>query len=325
MTAPDTGHTVRPQAKSAVAIRAVSWALLAMLLALLTNNVLNISFEIDTQLRVDNPLPFLTYIIPIFVAFLFARGTPSTALRTDADRIHRLNLYLVRSLFWGVFLVGMADVTVAFLRVEGLAESLLWEGAAKDLNKPFFVGLKIHIPLLVFGFILGAITRTAGFLWLALLIVIAELAIVVSRFVFSYEQAFMGDLVRYWYAALFLFASAYTLYDEGHVRVDIVYAGLRDQTKGYSNFIGTILLGLSTCWAILLVGLDGKQALINMPILNFEVSQAASIGLFIKYQMAAFLGVFAITMYIQFVSYMLEAWADVCDEPGKREINPTGH
>ncbi|MGB0307985.1 MAG: hypothetical protein ACPGCL_09595, partial [Paracoccaceae bacterium] len=98
MTAPDTGHTVRPQAKSAVAIRAVSWALLAMLLALLTNNVLNISFEIDTQLRVDNPLPFLTYIIPIFVAFLFARGTPSTALRKDADRIHRLNLYLVRSL-----------------------------------------------------------------------------------------------------------------------------------------------------------------------------------------------------------------------------------
>jgi len=224
-----------------------------------------------------------------------------------------------------VFLVGMADVTVAFLRVEGLAESLLWAGASKDLNKPFFVGLKIHIPLLVFGFILGAITRTAGFLWLALLIVIAELAIVVSRFVFSYEQAFMGDLVRYWYAALFLFASAYTLYDEGHVRVDIVYAGLRDRTKGYSNFIGTILLGLSTCWAILLVGLDGKQALINMPILNFEVSQAASIGLFIKYQMAAFLGVFAITMYIQFVSYMLEAWADVCGEPGKREINPTGH
>jgi len=73
MTAPDTGHTVRPQAKSAVAIRAVSWALLAMLLALLTNNVLNISFEIDTQLRVDNPLPFLTYIIPIFVAFFICK------------------------------------------------------------------------------------------------------------------------------------------------------------------------------------------------------------------------------------------------------------
>ena len=148
----------------------------------------------------------------------------------------------------------MADVAVAFLRVEGLAESLLWEGRSKRPEQSrSSLASKSTYPCLVFGFILGAITRTAGFLWLALLIVVAELAIVVSRFVFSYEQAFMGDLVRYWYAALFLFASAYTLYDEGHVRVDIVYAGLRERTKGYANFIGTILLGLSTCWAILLV------------------------------------------------------------------------
>ena len=69
--------------------------------------------------------------------------------------------------------------------------------------------------------------KTLGFPWLALLIVVAELAIVITRFVFSYEQAFMGDLVRFWYAALFLFASAYTLYEEGHVRVDVFYAGMQ--------------------------------------------------------------------------------------------------
>ena len=50
------------------------------------------------------------------------------------------------------------------------------------------------------------------------MVVLAEFAIVVSRFVFSYEQAYMGDLVRFWYAALFLFASAYALSHEGHVR-----------------------------------------------------------------------------------------------------------
>ena len=33
----------------------------------------------------------------------------------------------------------------------------------------------------------------------------------------------MGDLVRYWYAGLFLFASAYTLFEDGHVRVDVFY------------------------------------------------------------------------------------------------------
>ncbi|MDT2078734.1 MAG: TRAP transporter small permease subunit, partial [Planktomarina sp.] len=183
----------------------------------------------------------------------------------------------------------------------------------------------IHIPLLILGFFLGAVTRTLGFIWLAILIVIAELLIVVSRFVFSYEQAFMGDLVRYWYAALFLLSSAYTLYDEGHVRVDIIFAGMRERSKGIANFVGTLLLGLTTCGVILIVGMNGKQSIINSPIMNFEISQTASIGLFVKYQMAGFLGVFAITMYIQFVSYLLFAWADIKGEPGKRIMQPVGH
>ena len=39
------------------------------------------------------------------------------------------------------------------------------------------------------------------------------------------------------------------------------------------------------------------------------------------YQMAAFLGVFAFTMAIQFASYLLEAVADFRQEPGKRQPN----
>ena len=31
----------------------------------------------------------------------------------------------------------------------------------------------------------------------------------------------MGDLVRYWYATVPI-CSAYTLYEEGHVRVDLI-------------------------------------------------------------------------------------------------------
>jgi hypothetical protein len=43
--------------------------------------------------------------------------------------------------------------------------------------------------------------------------------------------------------------------------------------------------------------------------------------MYIKYQMAAFLGVFAFTMAIQFASYLLEAVADFRQEPGKRQPN----
>ena len=131
----------------------------------------------------------------------------------------------------------------------------------------------------------------------------------------------MGDLVRYWYAALFLFSSAYTLYDEGHVRVDVIYAGLSENIKGLVNAVGSIILGLSTCITIILVGFDGKTAILNKPVLVFEISQAGTVGMYVKYHLAYFLGIFAITMYIQFVSYFLISMAEFKGHPGRREVN----
>ena len=66
-------------------------------------------------------------------------------------------------------------------------------------------------------------------------------------------------------------------------------------------------------------------AIINSPVANFEVTQTGGVGMFIKYQMALFLGIFAITMLIQFVSYLMEAVADMRGEPGKRVVNAAAH
>ena len=78
---------------------------------------------------------------------------------------------------------------------------------------------------------------------------------------------------------------------------------LKAKTKSFVNSIGSVFLGISTCLAILFVGFNGKQSIINSPILNFEITQTGSVGMFVKYQLAAFLGIFAISMLIQFVSY----------------------
>ena len=46
-----------------------------------------------------------------------------------------------------------------------------------------------------------------------------------------------------------------------------------------------------------------KQCVLNQPIMNFETSQNQ--GMNIKYLMAGFLIIFALTMLIQFVVYFL--------------------
>ncbi|MFC6658030.1 TRAP transporter small permease subunit [Roseibium salinum] len=239
-------------------------------------------------------------------------------MREDSVRISNINVYLIRAAFFAVLIVGLVDSAISFLRIEGFLPALTGEQLANDLGRAQFRGPYVHMPLIVLSLVIAAFTRTLGFTWLALLVVGAELLIVIGRFVFSYEQAFLADLVRFWYAALFLFASAYTLLEEGHVRVDVFYAGMQAKTKGYVNAVGSVILGMSLCAVVLFIGFGGKQSIINSPILAYETTQAG-FGLYVKYLMAGFLGVFAVSMLIQFVSYFLDAVADIRGEPGGRD------
>ncbi len=304
--------------------RIFGWSMLFLLTAFMINNVLTVGYGYPGAISGD-PFQIGIYVIALALAVLFVLMTRDRALRWDAKRISDFNAYLIRACFFSVLFVGIADASIAFLRVEGLLSVFFDEETSKALIRARFIGPMIHLPIIAFSFVVALFSRSLGFIWLALLIVLAELLIVISRFVFSYEQALMGDLVRYWYAALFLFSSAYTLLEEGHVRVDVLYAGFSPRRKGRSNAIGCIMLGMTTMWAIILIGMGTKTAIINSPVANFEVSQTGTAGMYIKYQMAAFLAVFAITMLIQFVSYLFEAVADARDEPGKRQVAAIAH
>ncbi|MCP5266466.1 MAG: TRAP transporter small permease subunit [Burkholderiaceae bacterium] len=323
----ERGLSSASQSAGVLAIRSFGWAMLTLLVAYLASNFLAIGsnwgtvtdFIVTGKAGKGVWIQVLLYLAAIALAIGGAVATRQRSLRADSRLVSDLNAFIVRAAFWSVLLVGIADAAISFLRVEELLPSLIGNDLTHSLGRAQFRGPYVHVPLIVIGVVLAAFTRTLGFTWLALLIVVAELTIVLTRFVFSYEQAFMGDLVRFWYAALFLFASAYTLLEEGHVRVDVFYTTFRDRTKGFVNAYGSILLGITLCWTIIFVGTSSKTAIINGPLLNFEVSQSG-FGMYVKYLMAAFLGVFAITMLVQFVSYLFDSVADIRREPGKRIV-----
>lgn len=326
MTTADGTAEIRRTGDPARLTRIVGWATIGALAAFLIGNVLTVGFGVEPALSLlkgdtAGLSAALIYAALMGLGVVYVLSTANTSLRWDAQRVHRANLYIIRGFYFGLFFVGIADVAIAFMRVEHIFDLFLDQTGVRNFERPDFVGSYVHIPLLLLGFVVAAFSRSLGFLWLSLLIIIAELMIVITRFVFSYEQAFMGDLVRYWYSGLFLLASAYTLYEEGHVRVDIVYANLSARTKGLMNVLGVLLLGMPTAWVILAVGFAGKQSIINSPVLHFEVTQTGSIGMYVKYQMAALLGIFGMTMLIQFVSMLFDSVADWRGEPGHREYD----
>ena len=310
-------------------LRVFSYSILAFSFIFLVNNVLTIWFDwpglkqlfshyglfgfkkLTTPLSVSVLnlcfIQLLFYFLSFIVVLIYVFKSINQTLETDAKILTNITAYIVRSSFWAVLIVGIVDFLISFLVVEKLAEPIFNEAIKINLVIPSFRITFIHFPLILLSFVIGYFTRSVGFIWLAVLVVGSEFLIVLSRFIFQYEQAFQGDLVRFWYAALYLFASAYALIHEGHVRVDVLYTGFSERKKAWTNAIGSFVFGIPLCLIILFLGMGGKASIINGPVISFEITQQGSNGLYLLYLMAVYLAVFAVTMLIQFTSYFMDS------------------
>ena len=310
-----------------ILIRVFSYSILAITFVFLINNVLTVWFDwpgikqlyshygifgfkklskpLEESALTDAFIQLFFYFISIAVVIFYVLKSINQSLETDSKILTKFTAYIIRSSFWAVLIVGMADFIVSFMAVERLIDPIFNEAIKFKLIKPSFRITFIHFPLILVSFVIGYFTRSVGFIWLAVLVVGSEFLIVLSRFIFSYEQAFQGDLVRFWYAALYLFASSYALIHEGHVRVDVLYTGFNERKKAWTNSIGSLVLGIPLCLIVIFLGMSSKASIINGPVISFEITQQGSNGLYLLYLMAVYLAVFALTMLIQFTSYFM--------------------
>jgi len=312
-----------------ILIRIFSYSILATTFVFLFNNILTVWFDwpgvknlfshygLFGFKKLSKPLSdsvlnfaFLQlffYLISILLAIFYVNRSIKQTLTADSKILDKFTAYIIRSSFWAVLIVGLADLLISFLVVEKLVEPLLGEYLKIKLVVPAFRITFVHFPLILISFVVGYFTRSVGFIWLAVLVVGSEFFIVLSRFIFEYEQAFQGDLVRFWYSALYLFASAYALIHEGHVRVDVLYTGFSERKKAWTNSIGSLIFGIPLCLIVLFLGMGGKASIINGPVISFEITQQGSNGLYLLYLMAIYLAVFAVSMLIQFTSYFMSS------------------
>ena len=312
-----------------ILIRIFSYSILAITFVFLINNVLTIWFDwpgikqLFSQYglfgfkKLSKPLEesvltfafiqLFFYFVSIGIVIFYVFKSINQTLESDAEILTKFTAYIIRSSFWAVLIVGAADFLVSFMVVEKLVEPILGEFLKVKLVIPGFRITFVHFPLILISFVIGYFTRTVGFIWLAVLVVGSEFTIVLSRFIFEYEQAFQGDLVRFWYSALYLFASAYALMHEGHVRVDVLYTGFSERKKAWTNSIGSLVLGIPLCLIVIFLGMVNKASIINGPVLSFEITQQGSNGLYLLYLMAIYLAVFAVSMLTQFTSYFMSS------------------
>ncbi len=74
--------------------------------------------------------------------------------------------------------------------------------------------------------------------WLAIIMLLVQFGIVISRYAFGINSIALQELVLYLHASLFMVAAAYTLQVDGHVRVDIFYSRFTPKNKALIDILG---------------------------------------------------------------------------------------
>ena len=189
----NSGHTPSPE--SARIFRLFGWIVLAVMAAFLLNNYLTYWQNLPGIApifggRANGSMPMLwswlqlgLYAVLVIWAFAYVLRNGQATLREDSLKISNINAFVIRAAFFAVLIVGLVDTVISFLRVEGLLADVVGSSLADDLGKSRFRGAYVHMPLIGLSVVIAAFTRTLGFTWLALLVVVAELLIVIGRFV----------------------------------------------------------------------------------------------------------------------------------------------
>jgi TRAP-type mannitol/chloroaromatic compound transport system permease small subunit len=78
--------------------------------------------------------------------------------------------------------------------------------------------------------------------WAGLVMVLAQFAVVLARYVFGVSDVAATESVLYLHATLFMLGAGYTLLVDGHVRVDILYARAGSRTRAAIDALGHAVL-----------------------------------------------------------------------------------
>lgn len=110
---------------------------------------------------------------------------------------------------------------------------------------------KIEAAINSFSELLGKVTAI-----LFILLLLNVFYDVIMRYLFNDVSIGMQELEWHLYAAVFMLGIPYTLYKDGHVRVDIIYDSLSARKQAWIDILGTLFLLIPFTLLVVKYGFD---------------------------------------------------------------------
>ncbi len=142
--------------------------------------------------------------------------------------------------------------------------------------------------------------------WLVLAMVLLIFLIVLGRYVFNAGSIAIQEAATYLHAMVFMLAAAWTLSEDGHVRVDIFYRDASPRHKAWVNFLGSLIFLLPFAIFILVTSWNYVAASWSV----FEGSREAG-GLPLVWLLKSLIPLFAVLMISQGLLLALKSLAQI--------------
>jgi TRAP-type mannitol/chloroaromatic compound transport system permease small subunit len=89
--------------------------------------------------------------------------------------------------------------------------------------------------------------------WLTVVMVLLTFTIVILRYGFNLGWIWLQESLTYLHVAVFSVAAAWTLQQDGHVRVDIFYSEMPERKRALVDLTGTLIFMIPFCLFILVI------------------------------------------------------------------------
>jgi TRAP-type mannitol/chloroaromatic compound transport system permease small subunit len=157
-------------------------------------------------------------------------------------------------------------------------------------------------------------------MWCVLAIALAEVVVVLMRYVFGLGSIWLTEAIGYAHATLFMGAAAWTLQQAGHVRVDIFYADATPRARALVDLCGALVLLLP--FVTVLAAFSLPYVTRSWAIL--ERSREAS-GLPLVFLLKTLIPGFAILLGLQGIAQATRAWLTLKGRVSGATAGVTGH
>ena len=148
--------------------------------------------------------------------------------------------------------------------------------------------------------------------WLTLAMAMAVGAIVLLRYAFAQNTILIQEAVNYGHGLVLMLGMAYTLKENGHVRVDILYSGRSPRWRALVDLFGHLFLLLPVTALMLATSLP--YALSAWRILEGSSEVGGLPGVFL---LKTLIPLMATLLLLQGLSEIGKAWRRLAEGPAK--------